>query len=242
MDYQVKLISKNRPGTELHAVGVVLHETATPGATAENEYQYFNRSHVKASAHAFVDDRAAIQTIPYDEMAWHAGQTANSRYIGIEMCRPAYYDPVYFKKVYQNTVELIADLFLNFIGVLLITENNLMSHAEVSVKWKETDHTDPNAYFMEYGKSMDIFRRDVQDRIDEERGTMSRVEEMEKRLSALENKMIYNYIDSNMPQWARPTIQKLVDRGYLKGNENNELGLSDEMIRIYVVLDRAGLF
>jgi len=158
------------------------------------------------------------------------------------MCRPAYYDPVYFKKVYQNTVELIADLFLNFIGVLLITENNLMSHAEVSVKWKETDHTDPNAYFMEYGKSMDIFRRDVQDRIDEERGTMSRVEKMEKRLSALENKMIYNYIDSNMPQWARPTIQKLVDRGYLKGNENNELGLSDEMIRIYVVLDRAGLF
>ena len=54
--------------------------------------------------------------------------------------------------------------------------------------------------------------------------------------------MIYNYIDSNMPHWARPTIQKLVDRGYLKGNENNELGLSDEMIRIYVVLDRAGLF
>ena len=54
--------------------------------------------------------------------------------------------------------------------------------------------------------------------------------------------MIYNYIDDNMPEWARPTIKKLVDKGWLKGNDNGELELSDDMLRIFVVNDRAGMY
>ena len=54
--------------------------------------------------------------------------------------------------------------------------------------------------------------------------------------------MIYNYIDKNMPEWARPTIQKLVDKGLLKGDENGELGLNDTMLKIFAVNDRAGLY
>ena len=54
--------------------------------------------------------------------------------------------------------------------------------------------------------------------------------------------MIYNYNDENMPQWARPTIQKLVDKGLLKGNEKGELGLNDTMLKIFVINDRAGLY
>ena len=57
-----------------------------------------------------------------------------------------------------------------------------------------------------------------------------------------EDEMIYNYIDENMPQWARPTIQKLVDKGLLKGNEKGELGLNDTMLKIFVINDRAGLY
>lgn len=57
-----------------------------------------------------------------------------------------------------------------------------------------------------------------------------------------DNEMIYNYIDKNMPEWARPTIQKLVDKGYLKGNENGELGLNDTMLKIFVINDRAGVY
>ena len=37
------------------------------------------------------------------------------------------------------------------------------------------------------------------------------------RVTKLEGPMIYNYIDENMPDWAKPTIQKLVDKGILKG-------------------------
>ena len=54
-------------------------------------------------------------------------------------------------------------------------------------------------------------------------------------------KMIYNYIDENMPSWARPTIQKLVDKGYLCGDENG-LNLDDSMLRLLTILDRAGNF
>lgn len=65
---------------------------------------------------------------------------------------------------------------------------------------------------------------------------------IEARLSAIEGKMIYNYIDNNMPDWARPTIQKLVDKKLLVGNEKGELGLTEEMLKLYVVNDRAGLY
>ena len=57
-----------------------------------------------------------------------------------------------------------------------------------------------------------------------------------------ETEMTYNYIDKNMLGWARPTIQKLVNKGYLNGNEKGELGLNDTMLKIFVVNDRAGMY
>ena len=77
--------------------------------------------------------------------------------------------------------------------------------------------------------------------------TMSQYEELSGRIDELESKvvnaeMIYNYIDENMPEWARPTIKKLVDKGWLKGDDNGELELSDDMLRMFVVNDRAGVY
>ena len=54
--------------------------------------------------------------------------------------------------------------------------------------------------------------------------------------------MIYNYIDSNMPDWAKPTIQKMLNKDLLQGDENGRLGLTDEMLRIFVINDRAGVY
>lgn len=61
-------------------------------------------------------------------------------------------------------------------------------------------------------------------------------------LESEETEMIYNYIDDNMPGWARPAVQKLVDKGYLQGNDKGELGLNDTMLKIFVINDRAGLY
>ena len=71
---------------------------------------------------------------------------------------------------------------------------------------------------------------------------VTRMDELEQRINRLENPMIYNYIDQNLPEWSRPTIQKLTAKGYLKGNDQGELGLTDEMLKLFVINDRAGVY
>ena len=44
-----------------------------------------------------------------------------------------------------------------------------------------------------------------------------------------------------MPEWARPTIQKLVDKGVLKG-DGNGLNLTEDLMRMLVINDRGGLY
>ena len=67
------------------------------------------------------------------------------------------------------------------------------------------------------------------------------VDKLADRIRILENPMIYNYIDENMPLWARDTIQKLVDKGLLVGDENG-LHLTDNDLKQFVINDRAGLY
>ena len=50
----------------------------------------------------------------------------------------------------------------------------------------------------------------------------------------------YNTI-SEMPEWARPTIEKLVNASILNGTGAG-LDLSMDSIRLLVILDRAGVF
>ncbi len=65
---------------------------------------------------------------------------------------------------------------------------------------------------------------------------------LKTEIAKLNSKMIYNYVDTNMPEWARPTIQKMMDKGLLKGDENGCLGLTDELLRVFVTNDRAGVY
>ena len=56
-----------------------------------------------------------------------------------------------------------------------------------------------------------------------------------------EETMVYNSVNE-APAFARPTLQKLVDKKYLLGDENGNLNLSEDMMRILVILDRAKAF
>lgn len=53
-----------------------------------------------------------------------------------------------------------------------------------------------------------------------------------------ENSMRYQTIDQ-IPDYAKPTVQKMVDTGILLGTGDG-LNLSDDMVRTFVILDRAG--
>lgn len=76
---------------------LVWHYTANPGATAENHIAYFqglgnqnpndNEDDRYASAELFVDRDSAVEIIPLDEEAFHAGDRwYNQHAIGIELC------------------------------------------------------------------------------------------------------------------------------------------------------------
>ena len=51
----------------------------------------------------------------------------------------------------------------------------------------------------------------------------------------------YHYT-ADIPDWGRATVQKLLDKGYLTGKAPDDLDLSEDMIRLLVVNDRAGMY
>ena len=55
-----------------------------------------------------------------------------------------------------------------------------------------------------------------------------------------EDDMRYNTV-AECPSWAQKTIQKLIDKGYLSGDGKN-LDLSHDMVRMFVINDRAGMY
>ncbi len=76
-----------------------------------------------------------------------------------------------------------------------------------------------------------------------EKLNMTQYEELKKEIDVLKSRVGYfNYIDENMNESYKPTVQKLVDIGVLQGNERGELMLTTDMMRILTVLDRTGVF
>lgn len=55
-----------------------------------------------------------------------------------------------------------------------------------------------------------------------------------------ENEMRYNTV-AECPEWARKTIQKLIDKKMLSG-DGKSLDLSHDMVRLLVINDRAGVY
>lgn len=87
-------------------------------------------------------------------------------------------------------------------------------------------------------------------KVESEELTVTQYEELKKEIAALkadnlkireivaERTGYYNYIDNNMNESYKPTIQKLVDEGIIKGNEKGELMLTNDMMRVIVFCDR----
>ncbi|MBA4294353.1 XlyB, partial [bacterium] len=68
---------------------VTIHNTAND-ASAANEIAYMLRNSNATSYHVAIDDKEAIEAIPFARNAWHAGDGANGpgnrKSIGIEIC------------------------------------------------------------------------------------------------------------------------------------------------------------
>lgn len=195
----------------------------------------------KVCVHAFIGKLkdgtiATYQTLPWTYRGWHAGGSANNSYIGFEICEDNLQYKEYFDKVYKEAVELCVYLCKEF----NLTEKNIICHSEGYKKGIASNHADVMHWFPKFGKSMDTFRADVKRALKEAK----EMEELKKELEVIKEslkKNVYNSIEE-VPVWAKPTIEKLVDKGYLKGDDKGNLNLDDNLIRILVINDRAGIY
>ncbi|MGN1202806.1 MAG: CHAP domain-containing protein [Eubacterium sp.] len=53
---------------------------------------------------------------------------------------------------------------------------------------------------------------------------------------------VYDYIDDNMPDWARPSVEKAVKKGIVIGVGDGRLGLTETDLKCIVREDRAGMY
>lgn len=96
---------------QMVATSITVHNTAND-APAENEVKYMIGNDNKVSFHIAVDDKEAVQGIPLDRNAWHAGDgngAGNRGSIAIEICYSKS-GGERFTKAEKNAAELIASM------------------------------------------------------------------------------------------------------------------------------------
>lgn len=247
MNLHTCFLTKNdcyKAGKTLNVQGLMLHSTGAPntnlsryvgpddGLLGANRYgNHWNQPTPdgrQVCVHGFIGELkdgsiATYQTLPWDMRGWHAGGSANNTHIGVEICEDNLTDGAYFSAVYQEAVELFAYLCKQF-G--LDPLKNIICHAEGYKQGIASNHGDVLYWFSKHGKTMDDFRQDV-------KSYMEYGQEDEE--------MRYKYYD-DMPDWAQPTISKLVKKGYLKGEGGGVLNLTEDSLKLLVINDRAGLY
>jgi hypothetical protein len=118
MTYKVDHIPLNtpanrRPGKKMTPTTITIHNTANATSTAANERTYLTNTNNKntASFHIVIDQLGAIECVPLNEVAWHAGDGStgpgNTTSIGIELCESGDY-----WQTYTNAVDLVASMLL----------------------------------------------------------------------------------------------------------------------------------
>jgi N-acetylmuramoyl-L-alanine amidase CwlA len=119
--------NSNRPGTRLAATSITIHNTdnADPGADAARHAKYQKGADARrreVSWHFTVDDKNVYQSLPINEVGWHA-KSANATSIGIEICMNPELDvPAAYRRAalltavlaFQNGIKVPSKIFQHF--------------------------------------------------------------------------------------------------------------------------------
>ncbi|MGB8957371.1 MAG: stalk domain-containing protein, partial [Tumebacillaceae bacterium] len=134
---------------------LVLHETVSK-ADARRQLSFFNNNNADANAHVFVDWNEVLQTVPVNEIGWAVGKPANNFTFHMEMCHAR------TKEEFQKSWEIATLYVAQWCSALNRDPNTFIrTHHEIATTYGGTDHTDPDGYFAEYGKTVNDFRHDV---------------------------------------------------------------------------------
>ena len=195
---------------------IVIHYTSNQGDTAKNNADYFAREKVGASAHYFCDESEIWQSVKDSDTAWHCGAKTYRH----PECRNANSIGVEIcmndknGKVRQGSIDTAAELARYLMKRYGILLANVVMHNQVTGKNCPAPMVSDPVLWDAFKKSL------IKEEDDEVR---------------------YKYYD-DMPDWAQPTVKKLVDKGYLRGEGNGVLNLSEDTLKVLVINDRAGLY
>ena len=211
------------------AKGVVLHSIGTPQPSAKAIANYFNSPNVEASVHAVLQaDGTCYQLAPWNYRMWHVGGSANNTHIGIEMTEPdcITYDAKngykltildreralqFVKQTYAAAVELFADLCEEF-GWDPLQDGVILSHAECYKRGIGSNHGDPEHLWdaLKTNYTMDTFRRDVKNKMEENEMTLEKFSElMEEYSNTLK--------DNDCESWSEEARKWAVEKGIING-------------------------
>lgn len=202
---------------------IVMHYTANNGDTAKNNCDYYHRvGALQASAHYFVDEHGAMQSVREGDTAWHCGARAywhpecrNANSIGIEMCSRKRADGSYYIK--PETVANAAALARDIMQRYGIDADHVLRHYDVTGKHCPMPWVDDPAQW-------DAFKASLAP----EENTVEEDDDMATR---------YNTV-AELPAWAQKETQRLVDRGALLGDEHGNLNVTMDMLRTMIVCQR----
>ncbi len=155
LDVQLLTVNEySRPGITLEQVnGIVIHYTANPGTSAQDNRDYFENlktSHTtKASSHFIIGlDGEIIQCVPCSEWAY-ASNDRNRDTISIECCIPDE-SGQFTQKTYDSLVELVSWLCFRY----SLDETDLLRHYDITGK-------NCPKYFVEQPQAWEDFCSDV---------------------------------------------------------------------------------
>ena len=212
---------------------LVIHFTANDGDSAKNNADYFAREAPGASAHFFVDEREIWQSVQEKDIAWHCGTRGmyfhpycrNANSLGVELCSRKRGEKYYFTpETVKNAQQFVRSLMKRY-G---IPTENVVRHYDVT-------HKNCPAPFVEDAGAWQRFKAGLMEQAKEDNMTEKQVKQLIEQ-----SKTVFD-TEEAVPEWGRATIEKLTKHGLLRG-EDGKLALTEEMLRVFVVLDRAGAF
>ena len=253
-----KYLTRNdcyKAGRKITPSSIMVHSTATPGATAESFFKSWNKSYKagemssQVCVHAFVDNTEVLQCLPWNYRAWHCGGAANDTHISFEICEPSGFKYVngvmsgydvksqepYFRKVWTSAVELCVYLCKLF-G---LTERSIISHSEGYACGIASNHGDPTHWFPKHNETMDTFRAAVKAALinqEDENMTQDKFNELMNTWQE-QNDPLYKTLDE-VPSYWRDDIAAFVKAGAIKGDGVNSLGVHQSVIKAAIINKR----
>ena len=198
---------------------LVYHYVGATGGAEANARYYHNTENIGASAHYFVghaSEGAEIwSSVPEESTAWHCGAKSYKH----PACRNANSIGIEMccklgpKGWYieEETLAAAAALGRDIMARYGIPLENVVRHYDVTGKLCPAPLVDETAWA-----------------------------NFKKRLEVEEEMTCYKTVD-DVPAAYRPAVQKILDKGVLKGYGDGSINVSEDLCRTVTILDRLGL-